>query len=187
MVHAYIETTPWRRERLFHAWLKTVRENLKAKHVQADASPGDRRRTGHGKSFLAKHVKTMIGGRVQDPTQFLQGKTTFNAHLFGAEFLLIDDAGGNADYQERKAMGDGLKQLVARRVPAVPRQGADAGHTPAVLVRDDDGERRGGATPSPAELSRRRARQDGDHPHRGKAHNVDTSKTEAHAKYWDGL
>jgi hypothetical protein len=167
MVHSYIETLLGDESVYFHAWLKTVRENLKARTFRRTPVLVIAGEPDTGKSFLAKHVKTMIGGRVQDPTQFLQGKTTFNAHLFGAEFLLIDDAGGNADYARAQGDGRRAQAVGGRRVPTVPRQGADASHTPAVLVRDDDGERRGGATASPAELSRRRARQDGDHPHRG--------------------
>jgi hypothetical protein len=185
MVHAYIETLLGDESVYFHAWLKTVRENLKARTFRRTPVLVIAGEPDTGKSFLAKHVKTMIGGRVQDPTQFLQGKTTFNSHLFGAEFLLIDDAGGNADYQERKAMGDGLKQLVAGAFP----QCHGKGQTPVTLLPfwcvmmtvNDEAEplqvlpNLAGGVRDKMVIIRTVA----------KAHNVDTSKTEAHAKYWD--
>lgn len=96
---------------VLYAWLKSSREEFLGKTLrkaQAMVLVGAR---DHGKSLMASLVKLMLGGRQADPTQYLKGITAFNAHLYGSEFLLMDDQGGGASYEERKSMGDGLKQF----------------------------------------------------------------------------
>jgi hypothetical protein len=185
LVHAYIERLLGDESDYFHAWIKLVREALKTGTFRRSPVMVLTGEPNHGKSFLAKHVAAMIGGRVAEPAQFLQGKTPFNAHLFAAELLLIDDAGGNSDYAERKAMGDGLKQLIAGAFP----QCHGKGQTPITLTPfwavmmtvNDEAEplqvlpNLSGGVRDKMLILRTMAR----------AIPVDTAQTEAHAKYWD--
>lgn len=112
-VHAYIERLLGDEAIHFHAWMKLARQALLAKSRRTGQVMVLTGAKNHGKSFLAKRVMKMLGGRFADPAQYLQGTTQFNAHLFSAELLLMDDKGGGSDYETRKAMADGLKQLVA--------------------------------------------------------------------------
>jgi hypothetical protein len=114
MMRDYIDRLLGKRAFHFHAWIKLGREALLSKdrnfrNSQTMVIAGD---IDHGKSFLAKMVKFMFGGRQADPSQVLRGETTFNAHLFGAELLLWDDAGGKDDYATRRKSSDSLKQWV---------------------------------------------------------------------------
>jgi hypothetical protein len=64
-----------------------------------------------GKSLLIQLQTKMFGGRVAFPYQSLVGETTFNADLFQAEHLVIDDQVEAKDYAARRKMGAGLKQI----------------------------------------------------------------------------
>lgn len=98
---------------LFHAWFKLERERF----LRGDLGSGQALimagKRDLGKSLLILLIKEMLSGRAADPTDYLMGKTTFNAHLFGSELLVMDDKGGNGDYKTRKQLGDGIKQLVS--------------------------------------------------------------------------
>jgi hypothetical protein len=127
MVYDYVERLLDEDEAiLFHTWVKLAREALITKSLRRGQAMVLTGEPDCGKSFLAKSVAAMLGGRVANPAQFLQGKTSFNAHMFAAEFLLIDDAGGHDDFQSRKAMGDGIKQLIAEAYPQCHGKGQTA-------------------------------------------------------------
>jgi hypothetical protein len=108
----------------YHAWVKLAREALIAQEFRRGQALVIAGPIGHGKSLLAQLTGKMLGSRVANPTQYLKGTTSFNAHMFGAELLLMDDAGGADDYQTRKAMGDGIKELVAGAYPQCHGKGA---------------------------------------------------------------
>jgi len=57
----------------------------------------------------------MLGGRVAHPYQFMSGATPFNAELFGAEHLSIEDEKPSTDYTSRRHFGTALKNLVVNQ------------------------------------------------------------------------
>jgi len=80
-----------------------------------------------GKSLLLSAIVTpALGGRVADPSSFLLGKTTFNADLWGAEHLAIDDKGLGDDGRERAKLRDELKRITAENVYSLHPKHRDA-------------------------------------------------------------
>jgi hypothetical protein len=118
-----------------HAWLKLSRQALMDRDfhrsLQAMQIAGER---DHGKSVYAEMMALMLGGRSADPTLYLLGKTTFNAHMFGAELLLIDDKGSH-DHKERVLLRDGVKTLIAGTLPECHPKGETAFTPPKPLWR----------------------------------------------------
>jgi len=67
-----------------------------------------------GKSFLQHHVITpALGGRSCRCYRYLSGHTDFNGDLFEAEHLIIDDDVPSANYQNRLALANSIKSIVA--------------------------------------------------------------------------
>lgn len=96
----------------FHGWIKLRREAMEAGRLKPGQALILAGAADTGKSLLGSLVALMFGGRVADPTGWIKGETQFNAHLFASELLLMDDQGSGEDYQTRRKIGDGLKQLV---------------------------------------------------------------------------
>ncbi len=64
-----------------------------------------------GKSLLQQLFTEMFGGRSAYPYQFMVNDTDFNADLFRAEHLIIDDQVESHDYRSRRNFGANLKQV----------------------------------------------------------------------------
>jgi hypothetical protein len=64
-----------------------------------------------GKSLLVRMIKTMVGGRVGLPLQFLTGKTAFNYDLVEAELQVVDDEAASKDFRDRRTLTAQLKTL----------------------------------------------------------------------------
>jgi hypothetical protein len=102
----------------FFAWLKQSREALLAKTFRQGPAVILVGKAGHGKTIAGKLISKVLGGRVADPSQFAQGDTVFNAHLFGAELLFSDDKGGGNDTYKAQLKTAGIvKSLVATEMP----------------------------------------------------------------------
>ena len=74
-----------------YTWLKGSIEALRAgrtKEAQCLAMAGPPQ---SGKSLFQKIITRLLGGRAAKPYLFLSGKTPFNAELFGAEHLMLED------------------------------------------------------------------------------------------------
>jgi hypothetical protein len=96
-----------------------------------------------GKSlFLSAILTPALGGRVADPSCFLLGKTTFNADLWAAEHLAIDDKGLGDDGRERAKLRDELKRIIAEPIYSLHPKHRDAVTLPPVwrvtLAVNDD-------------------------------------------------
>ena len=122
----------------FHAWIKLARKHpLLAKSFRRGPAVIIVGKADHGKSLGGNLISLMLGGRQADPTQFAQGETTFNAHLFGAELLFADDKGGHDDQRARLRTASVIKQLVADRTPECHgKHKTPIGLTPFWRVRD---------------------------------------------------
>ena len=64
-----------------------------------------------GKSLLQKLITEVFGGRMAKPFQYMVGKTDFNAHMFGAEHLVIEDEAASTDIRARRDFGAHLKEI----------------------------------------------------------------------------
>jgi hypothetical protein len=94
-------------------WLHYALKNLHAgqRHPgQALVLAGERE---CGKSLLQQVITELLGGRSAKPYQFMTEATTFNAELFGAEHLMIEDEAASTDLRARRKFGAYLKQITA--------------------------------------------------------------------------
>ena len=100
----------------FFGWLKVAIEALRA----------GKRRPGQaltfcgvadgGKSLLQSLITLLLGGRPAKPYQFMAGQTSFNADLFGAEHLMIEDDQSSTDIRSRRAFGAMIKAFAVNDV-----------------------------------------------------------------------
>ncbi len=98
-----------------YGWLKIALEALRqqtwaAGQLLALAGP-----VKGGKSLLQSVITLLLGGRSAYPYQFMTGETTFNADLFRAEHLVVDDQAESTDYRARRAFTAHIKQITASR------------------------------------------------------------------------
>src|SRR5204862_7823749 len=85
------------------AWLKVAYEALRAgvwRPGPALALAGPR---NCGKSLLQQLITLILGGRSAKPYRYMRGGTEFNADLFGAEHLCIEDEHCSTDIRSRNA------------------------------------------------------------------------------------
>lgn len=96
----------------FYSWMKVAITALRAGkrrpgQVLIIAGPA-----GCGKSFLQNFITMLLGGRSAKPYQYMTGATQFNAELFQAEHLMIEDEAASFDLRVRRSMGANLKGMV---------------------------------------------------------------------------
>jgi hypothetical protein len=93
-------------------WLKTARLAFKSgcfKPGQALVLAGE---PESGKTLLRSLITEILGGRSAKPYQYMTGGTGFNADLFGAEVLGIDDEQASTDIRSRRALGARIKEML---------------------------------------------------------------------------
>ena len=112
-----------------YGWLKCARAAL----ISGIRSPGQALAIAGpkdgGKSLIQNLITPALGGRVARPYQFMSGQTTFNAHLFGAEHLMIEDETPATDYKARRMLGAMIKSLTVNQEQSCHRKNA----TPVML------------------------------------------------------
>ena len=102
----------------FCGWLKLAREAFlsgKFQPGQAIAIAGPR---DCGKSLLQNLITEMLGGRSAKPHGFMAGKSEFNAELFEAEHLMLEDEYLGVGTKERIAFGAKIKATAVNRTHA---------------------------------------------------------------------
>lgn len=77
-----------------------------------------------GKSLFQNLITSMLGGRSARPYQFMSGQTSFNAHLFAAEHLMIEDESPNSDMRARRMMGAMIKSFTVNDEQSCHRKGS---------------------------------------------------------------
>lgn len=105
-------------------WLKCARAALSSGtrnpgQALAIAGPKD-----SGKSLIQALITPALGGREARPYQFMSGQTPFNAHLFGAEHLVIEDESPLTDHKARRALGAMVKSITVNQAQCCHRKGA---------------------------------------------------------------
>lgn len=112
------------RKKYILGWLKAAIRSLEAgppfRAGQMLAICG---RSGCGKSLLQDIITEILGGRCTKPYRYLSGKTDFNADLFAAEHLTIEDDASSTDLRSRRAFGAGLKNLCVNSVQSCHDKG----------------------------------------------------------------
>ena len=112
----FVRNEPTHGERQWHTllvWIKGTVEALRAgksKEAQALAMAGPPR---SGKSLLQRLLTHLLGGRECKPFLFMSGKTPFNAELFEAEHLMLEDEHMSRRLPDRQALGAAIKAVVA--------------------------------------------------------------------------
>jgi hypothetical protein len=99
----------------FYGWMKCAYQSLSSgRHTPgqclAIAGPPDA-----GKSLIQNLTTIVLGGRVAKPYQFMTGKTQFNAEMFGAEHLMIEDESASTDNRTRATLGSFIKMVTVNR------------------------------------------------------------------------
>ena len=106
-----LDQTPY-----FHAWMKVAVQglyqggpgNFRPGQCMIFAGPAD-----CGKSRIQHQLITgLLGGRSADPGPYLFGRTDFNAEVFAAEHLMMEDPASSQKTVDRVFFGEMLKQLV---------------------------------------------------------------------------
>jgi hypothetical protein len=102
----------------FYGWLKIAYNAFRAHRFQpgqalALAGPVD-----CGKSLVQSLITEILGGRSAKAAMFLQGRTDFNAELFAAEHLILEDEAASTYHKDRMTLGTAIKNLIANRVHA---------------------------------------------------------------------
>lgn len=69
-----------------------------------------------GKSLLQSLITILLGGRSARAYPFMIQRTNFNAELFGAEHLMIEDEAASTDIRTRRNFGAQLKIVTANAV-----------------------------------------------------------------------
>jgi hypothetical protein len=97
--------------RYFYGWTKVGFEALRNGQPRAGqalvlAGPGD-----CGKSLVQNILTQVFGGRSAKPYQCMTGATTFNADLFQAEHLMIEDETAAHDIRARRNLGQQIKNI----------------------------------------------------------------------------
>jgi len=95
----------------FYGWLKVAREALRSginRPGQALVMAGPR---DCGKSLVQNLITLLLGGRAAKPYGWMMGATDFNAELFGAEHLMIEDECASTDIRARRNFGAQLKSV----------------------------------------------------------------------------
>lgn len=79
---------------------------------------------GCGKSFLQGQIITpLLGGRIVRPYRYMAGGTDFNADLFSAEHLSIEDESPSRDLQSRRRLGSQIKSMLFSKVQSCHPKG----------------------------------------------------------------
>ena len=123
---AILKDDKYPQEVYFFSWLKVALEGLyngQHRFGQALVLAG---KAGCGKSLIQNIITELFGGRSAKPYQFMTGETTFNADLFGAEHLMIEDEAPDTSFKARKKFGTALKQFTVNRTQRLHAKGRDA-------------------------------------------------------------
>lgn len=67
------------------------------------------------KSLFQAIVTLLLGGRAAHPYLFMTGGTTFNADLFAAEHLMVEDVAESTDIRTRRHFGAHIKSFAVNR------------------------------------------------------------------------
>lgn len=94
----------------FHGWIKSSVEALRKAEIQQQQALAICGPPRCGKSFLQTVITHMLSGRGAKAERYFSGKTPFNADLYGAEHLMLEDEHCSTRIDQRLKLGAALKQ-----------------------------------------------------------------------------
>ncbi|QYM80694.1 hypothetical protein K0B96_08875 [Horticoccus luteus] len=95
----------------FYGWLKIARESLIAQVHRPGQALVLAGQHDSGKSLVQNLITPLLGGRAAKPYGWMTGATDFNAELFGAEHLVIEDEFASTDIRARRNFGAQIKSV----------------------------------------------------------------------------
>ena len=93
----------------FYGWTKVSVEALLKQQIRPGQTLALCGPHNCGKSLLQNLLTLLLGGRAAKPYQFMAGLTPFNADLFEAEHLQIEDDQSSTDIRARRNFGTNIK------------------------------------------------------------------------------
>jgi hypothetical protein len=101
----------WKQEHTFHGWMQSSVAALRAGKLQQQQALAICGPPGCGKSYLQNRIITDgLAGRSAKAERYFSGKTDFNADLFGAEHLVLEDEHCSKRLPDRLKLGAAIKQ-----------------------------------------------------------------------------
>lgn len=110
----------------FYGWMQTALRCLRTQTRKPGQVLVIAGQAECGKSLLQTIITWMLGDRECKPYAYMTGATDFNAELFGAEHLRLDDEQGSTDMRARKAMGARVKELLFGHAQRMHAKNRDA-------------------------------------------------------------
>jgi hypothetical protein len=107
-------------------WEKIAVESLRAGHLRPGQILVLAGETGCGKSLYQNLITELLGGRTAKPYRYMTGGTDFNAELFGAEHLMIEDESASTDIRSRRHFGARCKDFTVNAMQSCHAKGRQA-------------------------------------------------------------
>lgn len=98
-----------------YGWLKVSLQTLRTGVWSPGQVMGIAGPIASAKSLLQSLFTEMLGGRAAKPYLYMTGKTTFNADLFGAEHLVVEDEAESVEIRARRHFGSSIKGVAVNR------------------------------------------------------------------------
>lgn len=127
----------------FHGWMKSSVEALRAGKLQQQQALALCGPPRCGKSFLQGIITHMLGGRGAKAERYFSDKTPFNADLFAAEHLMLEDEHCSTLIPQRLKLGAAIKQhTVSTYLASLHAKGRTAVNLPgwwrvSITLNDD--------------------------------------------------
>lgn len=115
IIDGMLDDPQWDQRPYLYGWLKQAMESFRTGRwtpgqVVAMAGP-----VNSCKSLLQAMFTEMFGGRAAKPYLYMTGRTNFNADLFGAEHLMVEDEAESRDIRARRNFGSRIKEVAVNR------------------------------------------------------------------------
>jgi hypothetical protein len=99
-----------------YGWLKIAYEALRSGVWRPGQALGLAGPRNCGKSLLQLIITEILGGRAAKPFRYMSGRTDFNADLFAAEHLTIEDDHSSTDIRARRQFAAQIKQFTVNKI-----------------------------------------------------------------------
>ena len=112
---------------VIYGWLKLSYEAARTGQFRPGQALAIAGEPGCGKNLFQDRIITpLLGGRSAKPYRYMTGGSEFNADLFAAEHLVIQDETAGKDFRSRRAFGAKIKDLVVNQTQSLHAKGKDA-------------------------------------------------------------
>ncbi len=112
--------------KIFYGWMKIAVESLYGRLFRPGQCLVLAGEKGCGKSLAQQLITEVLGGRFARPYSYMAGKTEFNADMFTAEHLAIEDDVPSTKLADRRSFGAKIKEVTANQGQRLHAKGRDA-------------------------------------------------------------